>query len=894
MSAEEVTRATLKNGMRVVVVRNTLAPVVTTEMNYLAGSNEAPPGFPGMAHAQEHMMFRGSRGLSESQLATIIADMGGRFDADTQQTVTQYYFIIPAKDLEIALHIESIRMTNVLDEEELWKQERGAIDQEVSRDLSNPEYVFYTRLLEAMFRGTPYSHDALGTHASFAKTTGEMLKEFHGKWYAPNNAILVIVGDVDPADTIRKVRCLFEPVPSRPLPARPEIQLSPMKAESIEMSTDLPYGLSVVAYRLPGYESPDYAAGQVLSDVLASRRADIYRLVPAGKAIEASFSSESLPLATIAYAAAAFPQGEDGEKMVSTLKDIIAGYAKQGVPADLIEAAKLHKVTDTQLKKNSISGLADLWSRTLAVEGRNSPEDNVRAIQAVTVADVNRVARQYLVNDTAVTAILKPTPSSKPVASRGYGGAESFTPTHVKPVKLPQWAEKVAEAATVPPSNLNPTSTVLPNGLRLIVQPENISPTVSVHGLVRTNSGVETPEGQEGISDILDTLFSYGTTSLDRVAFQKALDDIGARESAGVHFSLKVLTEHVDRGMQLLSSNLLQPALPEAAFKVVQKEKAASVAGELQSPRWRAKFAMTKGLYPPHDPELRHPTPSSVASLSIADVRNYYRKAFRPDLTTIVVIGQITPEKARALVEKHFGSWKAVGPAPPTELPSVPNNKPSATRVPDPSRIQDDVFLEQTIDLTRSNPAYYALELGNHVLSGAFYATRLYRDLRETTGLVYTVESTIDAGKTRSRFSVAYACDPSNVDGARAIVERNLRQMQTAPITQEELDQARTLLVRRVPLSESSVDDIASQFLEYSRLDLPLNEKVLAAKRYGEISAKEVQEAFARWIRPGDFVQVTLGPAPNSGSFAHSGIRSALPILPQSSWTTSRADWRRA
>ena len=139
-----VTRATLQNGLRVVIVRNTLAPVVTTEINYLVSSNEAPDGFPGMAHALEHMMFRGSTGLSSAQLSNLIAAMGGRFNANTQQTVTQYYFTLPASDLEIALNIEAIRMRDVLNTEDLWKQERGAIEQEVARDLSNPQYMFYS------------------------------------------------------------------------------------------------------------------------------------------------------------------------------------------------------------------------------------------------------------------------------------------------------------------------------------------------------------------------------------------------------------------------------------------------------------------------------------------------------------------------------------------------------------------------------------------------------------------------------------------------------------------------------------------------------------------------------------------------------------------------------
>jgi zinc protease len=174
-SSANVTRVTLDNGLRVVIVRDTLSPVVTTVMNYEVGSNETPEGFPGMAHAEEHMMFRGSPGLSADQLADIAAAMGGNFNADTQQTVTQYFFTVPAEDLDVALHLEATRMSGALDTDDLWKEERGAIEQEVASDLSNPQYVFYTQLLDAMFQGTPYAHDALGSRPSFDKTTGPML-----------------------------------------------------------------------------------------------------------------------------------------------------------------------------------------------------------------------------------------------------------------------------------------------------------------------------------------------------------------------------------------------------------------------------------------------------------------------------------------------------------------------------------------------------------------------------------------------------------------------------------------------------------------------------------------------------------------------------------------------
>ena len=858
----EVLRATLKNGLRVVIVRNDLAPVVSTMLNYLVGSNEVPAGFPGMAHAQEHMMFRGSPGLSAAQLANLIAAMGGRFNADTQQTVTQYFFTVPAEDLEVALRIEAIRMRDTLDSEELWNEERGAIEQEVAQDLSNPMYVFYMKLLEKMFEDTPYAHDALGTRPSFQKTTGNMLKAFYNAWYVPNNAIIVIVGDVDPKETLSVVKRLFEGIPSRPTPPKRPVQLQPLKGGTIEHETDLPYGLAIIAYRLPGYDSPDFAAAQVLADVLDSERGNLYALVPQGKALGAGFTTNFLPKAGLGYAFAAFPHGKNGSNLVSMIRRVINGYLKEGIPPDLVEASKRHAVADAAFRINSVPQLAAEWSQALAVEGRSTPDENIEAIKKVSVEDVNRVARKYLISETAITGILRPRAAGKAQASHTFRGKESFAPKETKPVTLPEWATKTLVPARVPASNVNPSVKVLPNGLRLIVQKETISPTISLYGRVEHNAKLQTPKGKDGVAEVLSDLFSYGTTTLDRLAFQKAMDDIAAHVSAGTDFSLQVLTEHFDRGVELLADNLLRPALPEAAFKVVQEETKGVVAGRLESPHYLFRRALLKALYPEGDPALRQPTPQSVASITMDDIKAYYRSVFRPDLTVMVVIGDVTPDQAKATVEKYFGGWKAVGPKPATDLPAVPLNKPSGAAVPDVSRVQDAVLLAETVGLTRSHPDYYPLQVGNHVLSGAFYATRLYHDLREKAGLVYTVESLLDVGKTRSTFQVFYACDPPNVPRATELVKRDLQLMQTSPVTAAELQQAKTLLLKELPLSESSFEGIGEKLLYLALLDLPLDEPLHAAKRYKDITAEQVQAAFARWIRPEDLVQVSLGPKP--------------------------------
>jgi zinc protease len=860
--ASQILRATLDNGLKVVIVRNTLAPVVTTAVNYLVGSNEAPAGFPGMAHAQEHMMFRGGRELSAAQLSYLSAAMGGEFDASTQQTMTQYVFTVAAEDLDVALRIEAIRMRGVSDSDAAWRQERGAIEQEVAQDLSNPQYLLYTKLLAALFEGTPYAHDALGTKASFDRTTGAMLKKFADTWYAPNNAILVVVGDVQPDAALARIKTHFGRLRPKALPRRPDVVLRPVRPRTLYLPTDQASGLAVVAFRVPGFADADYAAMRVLADVLASSRGVLQDLVANGTLLEAGFSFSPLPRAGLAFGAAAFPQDKSPSPAFGELTAVLRATADKGVDADLVEAAKLRAISRAEFQKTSIPGLASAWSEALAVQGRQSPSDEVAAIQRVTVADVNRVARRYLDLDRAITAIMTPRPSGKPVTSKAFGGKESFTLPNTKPVALPAWAESAVKRLAVPRSSVNPVVSTLPNGLLLIVQPESVSNTISVVGHVKTRPVLEAPPGQEGVDEVLEGLFDFGTDSLDRVAYQKALDEIGADAEAGADFAVGVLAEHFDRGVQLLADNELRPVLPEAAFAIVQKQVADSVAGRVQSAEYQARKALDAALFPPGDPMLREASVTSVMALTLADVKAYYRRAFRPDLTTIVVIGKVTPEMARAVIEKHFGKWTADEPPPPTDLPPVPLNGPAVVRVPNDQRVQDNVTLAQTLGLNRFDPDYYALALGNSVLGGSFYATRLYRDLRQNAGLVYFVSSAVEADKTRGLYVVAYGSDPANVAKARGIVVRELTTMQTVAVPAHELRLAKAILLRSIPLSESSMDRIARGLTSRAAAGLPLDEPTRAATRYLALTPEDVRAAFAKWIRPQDLVQVTEGPNP--------------------------------
>ena len=858
----EVTRATLDNGLRVVIVRDALAPVVTTEMNYLVGSDEVPDGFPGSAHALEHMMFRGSPGLSKDQLAAIAANMGGAFNADTTQGVTQYYFVAPSQDLEVALHTEALRMRGLDIADAEWAKERGAIEQEVSRDLSNPSYKFYEQLQAQLFEGTPYAHTPLGTRASFDQTTASMLRTFRDNWYAPNNAILVIAGDVDPAATLAKVKTQFGDIPRKELPARPAFDFRPVQAKTVQLPTDSPYGSVYLGYRMPGMRDKDYATALVLESALASQRAALFGMGMDGTALFGTFGAELMPQAGFGMAMGIFPRGGNPQPVLAKMQSILADAAGKGIDPALVDAAKRKAIAELEFKKNSVEGLANAWSQALAFEGLDSPDAMKQMIEAVTPTAVNALASSTFDPARAVTAILTPESSGKPVAGKGFGGAESFASSPDKPVTLPDWAVQAFAKLEVPRSTLKPMSYTLSNGIKLIVQPESISDTVEVFGKIKTNQDLQAGKNDEGVADVLEGLFPFGTTSLNRLQLQQALDAISAKESAGTSFSLSVPSAHFADGIALLADNELHPAMPAQAFAVVQHQTAGIVAGQLQSPDFLTELGLGKALLPANDSQLRHPTPQSVSALTLDKVKSYYAQTFRPDMTTIVIVGKVDPAQAKQVVERAFGTWKAEGTKPDVDYAAVPPNKPGQFNVPDASASQDSVQMAQTIDVTRNDPTRYALNLGDQVLGGGFYASRLYHDLRDTRGLVYNVGTRFDLDRHRSTYTVSFGSDPDKVAAASAIVVQDLKQMQQAPVSDSDLKRAKGILLRQIPLGESSFGAIGNQLLTLSIEDKPLDAMTIAGQHYLKLTAPEVQQAYAKHIRPDAFVTAVKGPAP--------------------------------
>ena len=807
-----VVRDTLANGMKIILLPNKLAPVATTIMTYGIGSVDDTK--PGIAHATEHMLFRGTTDLSAGQLADIAARMGAQYNAETSDEYTLYYFKLPSAYVNVALHIEADRMTRAAIRASDWETERGAIKQEILAQQSSPGYAVGMKLKESFFKGTPYANASGGTIPSFNAMTAADIRSFYQTWYHPSNATLIIAGDIDPQQTLAQIHTLFDAIPAGTQPTHAPIVVPSLANVTLRDTMVFPVGFGALGYRLPGTTDPDYAASQVLARAFQSGRGAFTDLSAAGKTLAVFTVASSFPETGVAFLAAIPVQGASPESAQTLMTGVLDHYREGGVPKDLIDSAKTAILSEQAYRQASISGLGFTWAETNA-QRFDTPDALYAAVATVTKADVDRVLRTYFTPQHQVSLIIMPKGSNAmPKIAPGAGAEDvSFTPTVHE--ALPQWAVVALKAPLRAPDDAGTVSRTLPNGIHISVRRETTSPTITMAGVIRTDSQLYEPKGKDGVSMVAQMLLPWGTTTYDRKAYQTELDRIAAGVSLGTSFALKVQSHDIDRGMQLLADGMLHPAFDAASFAIVKSQSKQSVAVANQLPKEKADLAQRLALYPPGDPRRRDITEKTIDNVTLDDVKAYYRFAYRPDETTIAVVGDVTPAQAETLVEKYFGAWKAVGPQPTFEYPKVKSSaaKSKTIVVKSVTNQQSEVTLSQLFPMRRSEADYVPMLLADTILSGEGTGSMLFENLRTHYGYVYSVDSDVSVTKRGGEFTISYSADPHNVNAAGAAAMAIIKRLQTTPLPMVELQRAKALLLAERVLPLDSYSGVASYIL---------------------------------------------------------------------------------
>lgn len=357
-------------------------------------------------------------------------------------------------------------------------------------------------------------------------------------------------------------------------------------------------------------------------------------------------------------------------------------------------------------------------------------------------------------------------------------------------------------------------------------------------------------------------MFSFGSVTRDRATLEKSLDDLAANAHGGTNFSVSGRTQDFDAALSILADVELHPAFPQYAFNLVRQNMIRMQAGVEQTPGYRFHQSIMKTMMPAGSPTLRVQSVKSLSGLTREDVLSYYQSVYRPDMTTIEFVGDISVEEARRKITAAFGEWKAFGPKPEVDLPAIPFNPvPAVQSVSDPVRSQDMVAMFQTNAHGWTDPRRFEVRLADTILAKGF-DSRLHQDLRVRTGYVYTVESQASAWKNFGIYGVLFGADPGSVKAARQHVVQELQIMAAKPVPVEELNRAKAHLIRDMILSNAMMTAPSGLDADLTLHGLGWEHLNDAAKAYQAATPESVQAAFKSYVRPDGFATFVLGPMP--------------------------------
>lgn len=860
---------TLHNGLRVVVVEDRAAPVVQTSVWYGFGSLDETPGKTGLAHALEHMMFRGTPEISAGGLDDITARLGAQMNGETSYDYTQFYFEMPADKLDVALFTDADRMQHASLHASDWAIERNAVLNEIDGDESSPFYNLLARVRAAAFPGQPAGRTPLGSRDDVARATVADIARYYREWYAPNNATLVVAGDVNHATVFAKAQRYFGAIPSKPIPTKQNANPVPASGQTVEAQFPFPFEILDLAYAVPGDIQKGEPAISTLATLLENQRSPFYRaLVQSNIALAIEANADTQLRGGLLHVFVILNPGRSANEAQAAFQSTLDSVLQNGFDPDLVLAAKRLTLAERLYSADSIDGIGSLAGYTYGIVGeRISGEDD--RLNALTADDLLAATRKYLSRPTVVGHL---TPNERPPqGSSQKTNAEASDDFSRRvpngPIVVPTWIAKAVRTPTTVHSALAPIEFRLANGLRVIVQTKPDRPTFVLRGQIASSPAFQ-PAGKEGMERLASAVADYGSANYPFELRRKDTDSMGAFVSTGAAFSAQGVPGDFDRIAAIIADGEEHPTFADPWLEIERSQLANSLLSESHISGVMIDRAYDRLLLAGDDPTLRQPSPQSVATITRDDLVAYTQRYWRPDLTTIAVVGDLSPQQVRSALESAFGGWQNNGSKPDPHLMPMP----PATRGHDyigTEANQVYIRLGQPA-LSRSSPDYDTFLVLNQILGGGgAFESRLWQELRQKRGLVYSVDSSLEADADRGDFRVEFNASPARVIEAVQFVRQQLQLLREQPVSATELQEAKVRLVSNALLDEASSTGQVKQLMDIASNGLPLDYYATLNERFARISAADVQRVARTYLHPERLVEVYAGP---SGPWAQRSI----------------------
>lgn len=807
----------LPNGLTLILHEDHSDPIVHVEVTYHVGSARETPGKSGFAHFFEHMMFQGSEHVRDEEHFKIVEGAGGEMNGNTNRDRTTYFETVPKNYLETALWLEADRMGFLLDSvtQKKFEVQRATVKNEKGQGENRP-YGKTSEIKDQILypQNHPYSWSTIGYTEDLNRVDVDDLKNFFMRWYGPNNASLIVSGDITPAEVMQLVMKYFGPIPRGPEVRKQRLDGPVRLPQNVYANYGDKVWFPLLYMVMPGV--PNYHVDEAPLDLLASILGDgnnsiFYKnFVKSEKAIQASVSNPCFELTgEFSIQIVSFPGGEtDVETLI---KQTLEEFSKNGFDDDALVRAK------STMENNFIGSMQTLASKSSSLMGWNyllpnkthNLNDEINRYNKVTKEDVMRVFYKYVydkdkgmpMNAAIVNVFPKNTNAAstkeevKVATTSGVASHELEYKglTYKKPVDNFDRSVRPPVGPSVTPSVPKFYTAKFDNGMNIIGTKTDESPIVTITMNIRGgNYALGDDVSKTGLANFAAAMMNEATQKYTTEQFSNELEKLGANISfrAGKEFTtVQVFTpkKNLDKVLSLFEEKLLHPKFTVEDFKRNQHQIAEEINSQKVSAANMANKAFARLVYGKSiAAEPVEGTIKTIKGLYVKDIQSYYDRFYTPTLANLIIVGDVTEAEIMAKLAflKNWARKEVVLPSITNSAPVIENTQ--IYLIDKYKAAQSEVrvgYLGMPYDY---NGKFYRATVMNFPFGGNFNS-RLNLNLREDKGYTYGIRSYFSGSKYPGTFGISAGVKDSTTDLALKEIISELKKYRETGITDDEL-----------------------------------------------------------------------------------------------------------
>ncbi|MBX7483222.1 M16 family metallopeptidase [Qipengyuania qiaonensis] len=876
---------TLDNGLTVLVHTDRKAPIVGVTTYYRVGSKHEPRGRTGFAHLFEHLMFGGSENVENFDIPLEAAGSTST-NGSTNFDRTNYVEVVPKGALDLALMMESDRMGYLLgaiSQEKLDKQ-RGVVQNEKRQGDNQPYGLTFYALLEGLFPvGHPYRHSTIGSMADLDAASLTDVRKWFIDNYAPNNVVLSLTGDIDAATARPMVERWFSAIPSGP--AVPEVEAPPVTLaadKSRVMVDQVPQPRIYRVWSGPAMTHPDAVPLEVGMNVLgglASSRLDNVLVRDEQLATSvAAYSYQSEQVSLLAAQMDVKP-GVDQAVAEKRFDEVIAQMVAEGPDADELARAATSLVSgeiDALERVGGFGGKGSTLAEGLLYTGDPAQyKTQLEAIAGATPGQVKEAMQRWLTRPVYRLSVV-PGERTENGGDMGGWGDEATTPAPEPDAKEPVEITRTGPPRELPtPEPVGPLTfpeverAELSNGIEVVLARRSAVPKAVVS--MQFDAGYAADgAAKAGIQSLMMDLLEEGTETRSAVEIAEEQERLGASISTGSSLdsssvTMNALTANLAPSLALMADIVRNPAFAEGEVERVRDQRLAAIAQQLSSPGGLASRTLRPLVFGeghPYGSVGGLGTVPVVESIVPETLATEHQRWIRPENAKIYVVGDVSMDEIRPLLESSFGDWQGTGEAAPAKAldVAIPPAQTQLVVIDRPNSPQSVIYAGRVLPLTGPTPGLEALDLANEVLGNGFLS-RINMIIREEKGWSYGARSGVDAPDGPRLFTLSTAVQSDRTADSIELILQTAREFADGArsVDDTEFNRVTDGNIRGLPNRFETNGQVLGAIVENSELGRPDDYYVTLPETYRAIDKAAIDAAAREYLGPDNLTIVVVG-----------------------------------